>query len=57
MADGSEEVVLSASKMLRSEHANKAKNTVVYGKYADTMRAGMSPQISKKLEFYLHGKI
>ena len=57
MAAGAEEVVLSASKMLRSEHANKAKNTVVYGKYAETMRASMSTQTSRKLEFYLHGKI
>lgn len=57
MAAGAEEVVLSASKMLQSEHTNRAKNAVVYGKYAETMRASMSSQTSKMLEFYLHGKI
>lgn len=57
LAAGAEEVVLSASQMLRSEHISRTKNVVEYGKYAETMRASMSTQISKKLEFYLHGKI
>ena len=57
MAAGAEEVVLSASEMLRSEHTNRTKTVVEYGKYAETMRASMSTQTSRKLEFYLHGKI
>ena len=57
LAAGAEDVVLSASQMLQSEHISRTKSVVEYGKYADTMRASMSTQISKKLEFYLHGRI
>ena len=47
MAAGAEEVVLSASEMLRSEHTNRTKTVVEYGKYAETMRASMSTQTSR----------
>ena len=57
MAAGAEEVVLSASQMLRSEHTNRTRTVVEYGKYAETMRASISEQTSKQLYFYLHGKI
>ena len=57
MAAGAEEVVLSASQMLRSEHTSRSRTVIEYGKYAETMRASISEQTSKKLAFYLHGKI
>ena len=54
---GAEEVILSATQMLRSEHLHRTKEAVEYGKYADVMRASLSVQTSKKLELYLHGKL
>lgn len=56
MAAGAEEVVLSASKMLRSEQTSRNRTVLEYGKYAETMRASISEQASKKLTFYLHGR-
>ncbi len=57
MAAGAEEVVLSATQMFRSEHPNRTGTIIEIGKYADSMRASMSVQTGKRLEFYLHGKI
>ena len=57
MAAGAEEVVLSATQMLRSEHPNRTGTMIEFGKYAESMRASMSVQTSKKLEFYLHSRI
>jgi hypothetical protein len=57
LAAGAEEVVLSASQMLRSEHVNRTKTVIEYGKYADAMRASISKSTSMKLELYLHGKL
>lgn len=56
LAAGAEEVVLSASEMLRSESTSRTKTIIEYGKYAETMRASISEETSKKLQFYLHGK-
>ena len=56
MAAGMEEVVLSASQMFQSERTNRSKTIAEYGKYAETMRASLTEQTSKKLSFYLHGK-
>ena len=57
MAAGAEGVVLSASQILRSEHISRPVTMTEFGKYTDVMRASMSVQTSKRLEFYLHGKI
>jgi hypothetical protein len=57
MAAGMEEVVLSASRMFQSERTNRSKTIAEYGKYAETMRASLTEQTSKKLSFYLHGKL
>ena len=57
MAAGAEGVVLSASQILRSEHTSRPVTMTEFGKYTDAMRASMSVQTSKRLEFYLHGKI
>lgn len=57
LAAGAEAVVMSANEILRSEQTSRAKTIIEYGKYAETMRASMSEVTSKKLQFYLHGKI
>ena len=57
LAAGAEEVVLSATQMLRSENLHRTKEVTEYGKYADAMRASLSVQTNKKLELYLHGKL
>ncbi len=57
LAAGAEEVVLSASVMFRQEKTKRSKELQVYGKYAERMKGSLSVQTSKKLAFYLHGKI
>lgn len=57
MAAGAEEVVLSASAMLRSERSKRTKEQMTYGKYATAMSGGLSMQNKKQLMFYLNGKI
>ncbi len=57
LAAGAEEVVLSASAMFRQEKTKRSKELQVYGKYAERMKGSLSVQTSKKLTFYLHGKI
>ena len=41
--------MLSASEMLRSESTSRTKTIIEYGKYAETMRASMFEETSKKL--------
>lgn len=56
-AAGSEEVILSASDILQSERTNRSCVLNEYGKYADILHVSVPDQTSKRLMFYLNGKI
>jgi hypothetical protein len=56
MAAGAESVVLSAGKVLRSEHNDRNKRQIEYGKYADAMGAIMTVHTSKQLSFWLNSR-
>ena len=57
MAAGAEDFVLSAGKVLRSEHNNRIKSQTEYGKYADAMSAIMTVHTSKQLSFWLNSRL
>lgn len=57
MAAGAEDVVLSARAVLLSEKNNRSKELIEYGKYSERLHASISVQSSKRLMFYLKGKI
>lgn len=57
MAAGAEDVVLSAKAVLLSEKCNRSKELIEYGKYSERLHASISVQSSKRLMFYLKGKI
>lgn len=56
-AAGSEEVILSASDILQSERTNRSRVLNEYGKYAERLHVSVPDQTSKRLMFYLNGKI
>lgn len=56
MAAGAESVVFSAGKVLRSEHNDRNKSQIEYGKYADAMGAIMTVHTSKQLSFWLNSR-
>jgi len=54
---GAEELVLSATEILRSEHAGRSIYEMELGKYSDAISHTWSLETKKQLSFYLNHKI